>query len=215
MTYCIGILVDEGLVMLADTRTNAGLDNIATFRKLHAFEKPGEATMAIATAGNLAVSQAVVSHLRAGLKETRDAAPEKLIEQPTMFDAAQLAGRAIRKVFHDDGHALEQHQASFDVTMLLGGQIKGQPPSLFMLYKAGNFIESTQDTPFLQIGEHKYGNPGPGGELRDERRGFAETRADLDGFDHALQSWRRTAARSRRPAARSDLLVRQETDRGG
>jgi putative proteasome-type protease len=159
MTYCIGILVDEGLVMLADTRTNAGLDNIATFRKLHAFEKPGEATMAIATAGNLAVSQAVVSHLRAGLKETRDAAPEKLIEQPTMFDAAQLAGRAIRKVFHDDGHALEQHQASFDVTMLLGGQIKGQPPSLFMLYKAGNFIESTQDTPFLQIGEHKYGKP--------------------------------------------------------
>ena len=159
MTYCIGILVGSGLVMLADTRTNAGLDNIATFRKLHAFEVPGQSTMAVATAGNLSISQAVINHLRAGLKDTKDAKPEKLIDQPTMFDAAQLVGRAIRQVYADDGASLEQHQSSFDVTMLLGGQIKGQPPCLFMIYKAGNFIEATQDTPFLQIGDHKYGKP--------------------------------------------------------
>jgi putative proteasome-type protease len=159
MTYCVGVLVEGGLVMLADTRTNAGLDNIATFRKLHVFEKPGQATLAIATAGNLAVSQAVIGHLREGLQETKDGPIEKLVDQPTMFQAAQFVGRAIRKVYSVDGPALEQHQASFDVTMLLGGQIKGQPPGLFMLYKAGNFIESTHDTPFLQIGEHKYGKP--------------------------------------------------------
>jgi putative proteasome-type protease len=159
MTYCVGILVEGGLVMLADTRTNAGLDNIATFRKLHVFEKPGQATLAIATAGNLAVSQAVISHLREGLVEEKGAPPEKVAEQTSMFQAAQLVGRAIRKVFQTDGPALEQHQASFDVTMLLGGQIEGGPPALYMLYKAGNFIESTTDTPFLQIGEHKYGKP--------------------------------------------------------
>jgi putative proteasome-type protease len=159
MTYCVGILVEGGLVMLADTRTNAGLDNIATFRKLHVFEKPGEATLAIATAGNLAVSQAVISHLRAGLRETKDSPAEKLVDQPSMFEAAQLVGRAIRKVYSDDGPSLEQHQSAFDVTMLFGGQFKGQPPALYMLYKAGNFIEVTTDTPFLQIGEHKYGKP--------------------------------------------------------
>jgi putative proteasome-type protease len=159
MTYCVGVLVDAGLVMLADTRTNAGLDNIATFRKLHVFEKPGVATLAIATAGNLAVSQAVIGHLREGLQEEKDGSIERLVDQPTMFQAAQFIGRAIRKVFAVDGTALEQHQASFDVTMLFGGQIKGHPPGLFMLYKAGNFIEATQDTCFLQIGEHKYGKP--------------------------------------------------------
>jgi putative proteasome-type protease len=159
MTYCIGVLVESGLVMLADTRTNAGLDNIATFRKLHSFEKPGTATLAIATAGNLAVSQAVISHLRAGLSEGKDGPAMKLVDAPNMFEAAQLVGRAIRKVYSDDGPALEQHQASFEVTMLFGGQIKGGPPALYMLYKAGNFIEATPDTPFLQVGEHKYGKP--------------------------------------------------------
>ena len=159
MTYCVGILVDQGLVMMADTRTNAGLDNVATFRKLHVFEKPGQKLLSLCAAGNLAVTQSVVSHLREGIKDPETGKTARLIDQPTMFEAAQFVGRAIRKVFDSDGSALDQHASSFDVTMLLGGQIKGEPMRLFMLYKAGNFIEATQDTCFLQIGEHKYGKP--------------------------------------------------------
>jgi putative proteasome-type protease len=159
MTYCVGILVNEGLVMMADTRTNAGLDNVATFRKLHVFEKPGQKLFSLCTAGNLAITQSVVSHLREGMKDSETGKIVRLVDHSTMFEAAQFVGRAIRKVFDSDGNALEQHASSFDVTMLLGGQIKGEPMRLFMLYKAGNFIEATQDTCFLQIGEHKYGKP--------------------------------------------------------
>jgi putative proteasome-type protease len=159
MTYCLGILVNEGLVMMADTRTNAGLDNVATFRKLHVFEKPGQKLFSLCTAGNLAVTQSVISHLREGIKDKETGKSVRLIDMNTMFEAAQFVGRAIRKVFENDGSALDMHASSFDVTMLLGGQIKGEPMRLFMLYKAGNFIEATQDTCFLQIGEHKYGKP--------------------------------------------------------
>jgi putative proteasome-type protease len=159
MTYCVGILVEQGLVMMADTRTNAGLDNVATFRKLHVFEKPGQKLFSLCTAGNLAVTQSIVSHLREGIKDPETKKVERLIDMPTMFEAAQFVGKAIRKVFDIDGSALEQHASAFDVTMLLGGQIKGEHMRLFMLYKAGNFIESTQDTCFLQVGEHKYGKP--------------------------------------------------------
>ena len=145
--------------MMADTRTNAGLDNVATFRKLHVFEKPGQKLLSLCTAGNLAVTQSVVSHLREGIKNAETKKIERLVDMETMFEAAQFVGKAIRKVFDIDGDALDQHASSFDVTMLLGGQIKGEPMRLFMLYKAGNFIEATQDTCFLQIGEHKYGKP--------------------------------------------------------
>jgi putative proteasome-type protease len=159
MTYGLGILVDHGLVMMADTRTNAGLDNVATFRKLHVFEEPGEKLMSLCTAGNLAVTQSIVSHLREGIKDPETGEVRRLIDQNTMFEAAQFVGEAIRKVYDTYGDAMNQHSANFDVTMLLGGQIKGAPMRLFMLYKAGNFIEATKDTCFLQIGEHKYGKP--------------------------------------------------------
>jgi putative proteasome-type protease len=159
MTYCVGILVEAGLVMMADTRTNAGLDNIATFRKLHIFERPGEFLAALATAGNLAVTQSIISHLREGLEDPVTGKRHRLIDQTSMFKTAQLVGRAIRRVWETDGSALEQHQAAFDISILLGGQVKGRDPRLFMMYNAGNFIEATVDTPFLQIGEHKYGKP--------------------------------------------------------
>ena len=157
MTYCVGLLVKDGLVMLADTRTNAGLDNISTFRKLHIFEEPGQKLMAIATAGNLAFTQSVISWLREGIEH--DGKRETLLDQPDMFRAAQFIGEAIRTVYRIDGPALEQAGASLDVSMLFGGQIPGQRPRLFMIYKAGNFIEATSDTPYFQIGEHKYGKP--------------------------------------------------------
>jgi putative proteasome-type protease len=159
MTYCVGILVEEGLVLMADTRTNAGLDNISTYRKLHLFERPGELICALATAGNLSVTQSIMSHLREGMPDPETGEIRRLAEMDTMFKAAGLVGQAIRKVWEMDGDALERHKASFDVSILLAGQAQGRPPRLFMMYKAGNFIEATTDSPFLQIGEHKYGKP--------------------------------------------------------
>ena len=159
MTYCCGILVRDGLVMFADTRTNAGVDNISTFRKLHVFAQPGERIMAIATSGNLSISQSVVSMLREGWENPETGETETLMHARTMFQAAQSVGRAVRKTLADEGPALTASDVRFDVSFLLGGQIKGERLRLFLLYAAGNFIECTTDTPYLQIGEHKYGKP--------------------------------------------------------
>ncbi len=159
MTYCVGILVRDGMVMIADTRTNAGLDNIATFRKLNVFERPGDRIVTIATAGNLAISQSVISLVTEGLENPETGEVETIWTQTSMFRCAQLLGRAIREVWRIDGKMLESKNLGFDVTMLLGGQIAGGRLRLFMVYAAGNFIEATTDTPYLQIGEHKYGKP--------------------------------------------------------
>ena len=157
MTYCCGILVREGLVVIADTRTNAGLDNISTFRKLHIFEQADERVLMIATAGNLSVTQNVISHVTVGLENPDTGELETLANVSSMFAAAQLVGRAVRKVRETLGASTEH--VNFDVTLLLGGQLKGRRMRLFMVYSAGNFIETTEDTPYLQIGEHKYGKP--------------------------------------------------------
>jgi putative proteasome-type protease len=159
MTYCCGVLVRDGLVMIADTRTNAGLDNVSTFRKLHIFSKPGERIMAVASAGNLAISQSVLSTLTEGMEDPTTGEVETLLNAPTMFQAAQRIGRAIRAVHATEGIALKSEDINFDVSFLFGGQIKGSRMRLFMVYPAGNFIECTTDTPYLQIGEHKYGKP--------------------------------------------------------
>jgi putative proteasome-type protease len=159
MTYCTGILVEQGLVMIGDTRTNAGLDNVSTFRKLNTFTVPGERMLMLATAGNLSVSQSVYSLLTEGLENPSLGEIETLQKAPTLFRAAQLIGRAIRHVRAIDGKGLEDAKLPFDVSFLFGGQIKGGPMRLFMIYAAGNFIECGQDAPFLQIGEHKYGKP--------------------------------------------------------
>jgi putative proteasome-type protease len=145
--------------MMADTRTNAGLDNISTFRKLHIFKKPGERIMAIATAGNLALTQSVISTLNEGLENPETGEVETLMNAPTMFQAAQRIGRAIRNVHSLEDSALRAEDINFDISFLFGGQIKGARMRLFMVYTAGNFIECTTDTPYLQIGEHKYGKP--------------------------------------------------------
>jgi putative proteasome-type protease len=159
MTYCCGILVREGLVMFGDTRTNAGVDNIATFRKLHVFSDPGKRIMAIASAGNLSISQSVVSILTEGYDNPETGEHETLMNSPSMFQAAQRAGHVIRTLLSTEGKALEASDVTFDVSFLLGGQIAGERMRLFMIYSAGNFIECTTDTPYLQIGEHKYGKP--------------------------------------------------------
>ncbi len=158
MTYCCGILVRDGLVMIADTRTNAGLDNISTFRKLHLFENPGERALMLACAGNLSVTQGAVNFLVEGLEN--DAGElERLETAPTLLQAAQLVGRAVRRARALAADGGETAGVSFDVSLLFGGQIGDSAPRLFMVYTAGNFIECTPDTPYLQIGEHKYGKP--------------------------------------------------------
>jgi len=159
MTYCCGILVDDGLVMIADTRTNAGLDNVSTFRKLHVFSEPGEKIMGLASSGNLSLSQTVRSTLVEGMENPHTGKVETLMDAPTMFQAAQFVGKAIRAVQNVEGKALAAASVDSDVAFLFGGQIGGGRLRLFMIYPAGNFIECTTDTPYLQIGEHKYGKP--------------------------------------------------------
>lgn len=159
MTYCVGILLKDGLVVLADTRTNAGVDNIAVFRKLHVISKPGERVIALSSAGNLSHAQTVVSLLNEGLENPATGKVETLQAVDSMFHAAQLVGRVVRHVYETDGEAMEKQNGRFDVSFLLGGQIKDGRLRLFMVYAAGNFIEASLETPFLQIGEHKYGKP--------------------------------------------------------
>ena len=159
MTYCVGLRLKDGLVMLADTRTNAGVDNIATFKKSHLFEQDGERMICAMTSGNLAITQAVINLLTDGFESPMTGEVESLYTVESMFRAAELAGEAVRKVYQRDGDALEQQDMRFSCAILLGGQIKGRGMRLFQIYSAGNFIEATEDTPFLQIGEHKYGKP--------------------------------------------------------
>jgi putative proteasome-type protease len=159
MTYCTGILVRDGLVMIADTRTNAGIDNVSTFRKLNILERPGDRVIATASAGNLSLSQSVIGLLGEGLKDPETGRIERLETVPNMFRAAQLVGLALRQVRRELGDALEEAGVPFDVSFLLGGQIKGNGQRLFMIYAASNFIECGVEAPFLQIGEHKYGKP--------------------------------------------------------
>lgn len=157
MTYCVGLCVDEGIVMLSDTRTNAGLDNISTFCKMFALEEPGERALVLTTAGNLAITQSVWNLLDQGVLV--EGARLRLKDVPDMSAAAMLVGAAVREVSRRDAPALEERGHRFDCSFLLGGQVAGGPPRLFLVYSAGNFIEATADTPFLQIGEHKYGKP--------------------------------------------------------
>ncbi len=157
MTYCVGLWLEQGLVMLADTRTNAGVDNIATFSKVYTATIPGDRVLCLLSAGNLAITQAVWNRLCEGVALENE--HHTLLTVPTMFRAAQLVGAAIRQVYEMDGGAMKEQGVGFDVSIMLGGQIAGSPVRLYLIYSAGNFIEATPDTPFLQIGEHKYGKP--------------------------------------------------------
>lgn len=159
MTYCCGLLLNDGVVMIADTRTNAGVDNISTFRKLNTFERKGEFAFALATAGSLSVTQSALSLMSEGFLNPETGAVETLESQTSMFRAAQFVGHALRHVTDSVKNALEAANVAYGASILLGGQIMGHPPRLFMIYGAGNFIECGPDSPFLQIGEPKYGKP--------------------------------------------------------
>lgn len=158
MTYCVGLHLRDGLVLVSDTRTNAGVDQISSFSKMHVVEVPGDRVLVLLTAGNLAITQAVVNLLSEGVEAVDDGI-ETLADVPTMFRAAQLVGAAIRQVWRIDGLSLQEQNIGFDVSILLAGQIRDRPPRLFQIYAAGNFIEATPESTFLQVGESKYGKP--------------------------------------------------------
>lgn len=157
MTYCIATLLDTGLVFLSDSRTNAGVDHINTFRKMHVFEKPADRVLVLMTSGNLAVAQSTVHALHEQITHSDTRA--SLYNVHSLFDAAGLVGEALRHVHRRDAPALREHGIEFNAAFILGGQIAGEPPRLFQVYAAGNFIEATLDTPYFQIGESKYGKP--------------------------------------------------------
>ena len=160
MTYCVAIKLDAGLVFLSDSRTNAGLDQISTFRKMIVYEKPDDRFMVLLSAGNLSISQSVREILQIEqLKETEDSDPITIWNAKSMFDAARVLGSAVRHVYDRDAQALKQSGVDFNVSLIFGGQIKGEGMRLFQMYSAGNFIEATPETPYFQVGESKYGKP--------------------------------------------------------
>ena len=160
MTYCVGIRLDAGLVFLSDSRTNAGLDAISTFRKMMIYERADDRFMVMLSAGNLSISQSVreilqVERLERGPGEE----PLTIWNAPSMFDAARVLGSAVRRVYEQDGPALRAAGIDFNTSMIFGGQIKGEAMRMFLVYSAGNFIEATRETCFFQVGESKYGKP--------------------------------------------------------
>ena len=158
MTYCVGLLLNEGMVLLSDTRTNAGLDNISTYRKMFIFEDAGERVITIMTAGSLSVSQTTIAQLREAIEDPEASPESSIMLAPTLLKVAEIVGATLAKVRAEIDEKLSAMQGA-SASMIVAGQRKGGAMRLFLIYPEGNFIEATEDTPFLQIGEHKYGKP--------------------------------------------------------
>ena len=187
MTYCVGLKVDRGLVFMSDTRTNAGIDSISTFRKMHVWEEPGERVVVLMSAGNLATTQSVISILDERTKSVNERAPT-LLETPSMYQTAKLVGNVVREVIANSAPVGQKADSYFNASFILGGQIRGTEPRLFMIYPEGNFIESSEDTPFFQVGETKYGKPIIV-RAYDKAMSFAETvKLLIVSFDSTLKS---------------------------
>jgi putative proteasome-type protease len=158
MTYCVALRLNKGLLFMSDTRTNAGVDNISTFRKMFTWSVEGDRVITIMTAGNLATTQAVIS-----LLDERSVIPaerkQTLLAAPTMFQVARLVGDTLKEVIHAQAENGQMAESTFGATIIVGGQIKGMEPRLFLIYPEGNFIEASDETPFFQAGETKYGRP--------------------------------------------------------
>ncbi len=159
MTYCVGIKLDAGLVFLSDSRTNAGLDQISTFRKMMVYEKPGDRFMVMLSAGNLSISQSVREILQVEKLDNGDEPPITIWNAKSMFEAVRVLGSAVRRVHDQDGPSLRSAGIDFNASMIFGGQIAGEAMRLFLVYSAGNFIEATRETCYFQVGESKYGKP--------------------------------------------------------
>jgi putative proteasome-type protease len=160
MTYCLALKVREGLVLLSDTRTSAGVDNISRFKKMFVWNAPGERVVALVTAGNLGITQGVVTRLQTAVDAAaRGEEVESVLNCSTIYRAAELVGEAMQAMQSRDRARIEAQGAAADASIIVAGQRAGGKQRLFLVYAAGNFIEATEDTPYFQIGEHKYGKP--------------------------------------------------------
>lgn len=184
MTYCVAMRLRAGLLFASDTRTNAGIDHIASFRKMYQFQIPHQREIVVLTAGNLATTQSVISVLNQRLHNDG----EHLLNVPTLYDAAALLGRTLKEIIGRDSHDYSG-SVDFGASMLIGGQILGEGPRLFHVYPQGNFIEATEDTPYFQIGESKYGKPIIDRVIRYDTTPLDEAaKCTLVSFDSTIQS---------------------------
>ncbi|ADP19516.1 proteasome A-type and B-type family protein [Achromobacter xylosoxidans A8] len=184
MTYCVAARLDSGLVFLADSRTNAGVDQISVFRKMTVFERPGDRVMVLMSSGNLAVSQAVLN----ALARQHDEGGETVWNAPDMFEATRRVGAAVRDVYHREAPALREQGVDFNVNLIFGGQIGTERCRLFQVYSAGNFIEAGQECPYFQIGEAKYGKPILDRVLRPDTSLDEAAKCALISMDSTLRS---------------------------
>lgn len=186
MTYCVGLRLDRGIIFASDTRTNAGFDNVATFSKMHVWERVGDRVVVMMTAGNLAFTQSVISLLN----EKVNLGPEhhSLATCTTMFQAARLVGETVRELRRSEKEVIDENPHLFGASFILGGQIIGERPRLFQIYQEGNFIEATKDTAYFQIGEHKYGKPILDRVANPDMRMGTAAKLLLISFDSTLRS---------------------------
>ncbi len=188
MTYCVGLLLNAGMVLLSDTRTNAGVDNISTYKKMYCFEEPGERALVILTAGSLSVTQTAMARLQEAMDAPEADETTSILKAPTMLTVAEIVGATLSQVASTISAKLGVHGQAASATMIVAGQRRGGAMRMFLIYPEGNFIEATPDTPFLQIGEHKYGKPildrviAPETPLEDARK------AALLSMDSTLRS---------------------------
>ncbi|HBU15371.1 MAG: peptidase [Rhodobacteraceae bacterium GWE1_64_9] len=188
MTYCVGLLLGEGMVLLSDTRTNAGLDNISTYRKMFTFEEPGERVIAIMTAGSLSVTQTTIARLREAIEDPDADQETSIMRAPTLLKVAEIVGNMLASVRKEIGDKMNAMRQSASASMIVAGQRKGGAMRLFLIYPEGNFIEATEDAPFLQIGEHKYGKPILDRVVRPETSLQDAQKAVLLSMDSTLRS---------------------------
>jgi putative proteasome-type protease len=187
MTYCVGLLLNDGIVLLSDTRTNAGLDNIATYRKMFVFEEPGERVVVIMTAGSLSVTQTTMARLQEICDDPDSDEKTSILKAPSMLKVADIVGSKLAEVRADVDQKLSMLQGA-SATMIVAGQRKGGEMRMFLIYPEGNYIEATEDTPFLQIGEHKYGKPILDRVVRPETSLKDAQKAVLLSMDSTLRS---------------------------
>ncbi len=184
MTYCVGILTHEGLVMASDSRTNAGYDQVNVCRKMTSFVRDGDRVLVLLTSGSLSLTQSIVTLLRRDFD-----AGEGLARATSLYDAARVVGAEVRRVADLDRPTLERDGYTFNVHVLLGGQIRGQPPELFLIYPQGNPLSASEDSPYLQIGESKYGRPILDRGIRHDRTTLEEAaKYALISLDSTMRS---------------------------
>jgi putative proteasome-type protease len=189
MTYCVGLLLEAGLVMIADSRTNAGVDNFSSYKKLHTLASGPDRQIFLCTSGSLSMTQSVIGQLTEALPAPiGDGSALTVATAPSMFRVAELVGEAVQTVNRSVGALLAEANISSSVSLLLGGRIGGEPPSLYLVYSAGNFIHCSPDSPFLQVGETKYGKPILDRGIRRGTPLDEAVKVALLSFDSAMRS---------------------------